>query len=229
MGRSHRTPGTARTGRPARVGAVLAAVTALLLAGAGPAHAEGYRYWAFWTREDDGWRFATQGPAQLRPADGQVVGFRFGVGGDAGEAPRPRDDARFERVCADTPPAEGRKRVALVLDFGTADDAPAGESPPRPRTVCAVVDERASAADALLDTAEPLRFDANGLLCALDGYPRRGCGDPVDEAAPGEASEAADAREAAGSGGPSLGLLGSVAAVALLGGAALWQVRRRRG
>lgn len=215
-----------RAGAAAAVCALLAA--ALLLAGAGPAHAAEYRYWSFWTRTGDGWRFATQGPAQLRPEDGQVLGFRYGVGGSSGEAPRPRPEQEFTDVCADTPAADGRKRVALVLDFGTAADAPAGQAPPKPRTVCAVVAERASAADALLATARPLRFDSHGLLCAIDGYPRRGCADQV--AAPGSDDQrggAADGGDDAG--GPSLGLLGAAAAVALLGAAALWQVRRRRG
>src|SRR5262245_44754302 len=70
----------------------------------------------------------------------------------------------FATVCADTPAKPGRKRVAVVLDFGTAADAPSGEQPPAPRTVCASVAPDASSAEVLAAIAPPLRYDtSNGL------------------------------------------------------------------
>lgn len=225
--------GRARGRARLAVSALLAAVT-LLWAGAGTAHAEGYRYWAFWTKDADGWTYATRGPAQLRPEDGQVLGFRFGVGDDTGDSPRPRSDATFAEICDDGPAASGRKRLALVLDFGTAAHAPPGETPPRPRTVCAEVAEDATAADALAAEAQPLRYDSHALLCAIAGYPRAGCADQVSDQAPDQQREdgaraAEDGAAGADPGGPSLGLLGSATALALLTLAALWQIRRRRG
>ncbi|CAL9587053.1 hypothetical protein SUDANB145_05147 [Streptomyces sp. enrichment culture] len=199
---------------------VLAAL--LVVLGTGQAQAAGYRYWSFWNRDGDGWTYATQGPSTARPDDGDVQGFRFAVSEDSGDAVQPRGAADFAAICADTPAREGGKRVALVLDFGTAADAPAGETPPATRTACARVAEDATTADALASVAKPLRYNANALLCAIAGYPRTGCGEAV-------ADEPATRSSSSGSGGgPSVGLIAGAAAVAVLGAAAVWQARRRR-
>ncbi|MEV7070658.1 SCO2322 family protein [Streptomyces sp. NPDC091972] len=200
---------------------LLALLTGLLLAGANPAHATGYRYWSFWDRTGTAWAYATQGPSTAVPSDGDVQGFRFAVSEDSADAAKPRGPASFARICADTPARDGRKRVALVLDFGTAADAPSGETPPAGRTACASVPRDATTAEALASVAEPLRYNANALLCAVSGYPRTGCGEPVAEKGTG-------ARRSASDSGPSVGLFAGVGAVAVLGAAAVWQARRRR-
>lgn len=200
-------------------------------AGAGPAQAAGYRYWSFWDRDGDRWAYATQGPATARPSDGDVQGFRFAVSENSGAATRPRGEAGFATICASTPQRDGRKRVALVVDFGTGADAPAGQTPPRPRTACASVPPDATTADALATVAEPLRYDTNALLCAIAGYPRTGCGEQVP-GEPDQRDEKAAQDEGQGrsgsDGGPSLGLAAGGAAVALLAAAAVRQARRRR-
>ncbi|MFJ6906565.1 SCO2322 family protein [Streptomyces griseoluteus] len=204
-----------------RAAAVLVAALLVLTAAAG-ARAAGYRYWSFWDRSGDRWTYATQGPASERPDDGSVRGFRFAVSADSSDANRPRGAADFGSICAKTPAKAGTKRVALVLDFGTRADAPSGESPPATRTVCARVSPDASTAEALAEAAKPLRYDSNALLCAIAGYPARGCGEQV--AADGKPStEAAPKND-----GPSLGLPLGLGVVAVLGGAAFWQARRRR-
>jgi hypothetical protein len=209
---------------------VVLALLLLFVGGAGPAHATDYRYWSFWERDGGGsaWTYATQGPSTARPSDGDVQGFRFAVSEDSKDSARPRSAPDFASVCARTPAREGRKRVALVIDFGTASDAPTGERPPAPRTACARVPEDATTADALASVAKPLRYDTNALLCAIAGYPEKGCGEPVpDTDASAPARDAGS--EASGEEGPSLGLFTGVAVVALLGAAAVWQARRRRG
>ncbi|WP_328774321.1 SCO2322 family protein [Streptomyces sp. NBC_00286] len=212
-----------------------------MLGATGQAHAAGYRYWSFWDRDGDSWVYATQGPSIVRPSDGDVQGFRFSVSEDAQDAAKPRGAAEFATICAKTPAREDSKRVALVLDFGTSADAPSGETPPRARTACARVPEDATTADALATVAKPLRYDTNALLCAIAGYPRTGCGEPVSaaeptttpSATPRETSASAEndsSESGGGSGdqGPSLGLVAGIGAVAVLGAAAAWQTRRRR-
>lgn len=249
--------GRARSGRsagarPARRGGVLALVTAVLagpllgLWSAAPAAADGYRYWSFWERDGDDWSYAAQGPATARPGDGDTIGFRFAVSRDTRDAVRPRGAADSAAICADTPEESGTKRVAVVLDFGTERDAPGGERPPRPRTACARIDGAGTAADALAEVAQPLRYNSAALLCAIAGYPRTGCGEQVGDGSGGNgegdeneqstgstgstdsASAEAD-RGGGGDAGPSAGLIGGVVAVVALGAAALWQARRRRG
>ncbi|MBQ0830139.1 SCO2322 family protein [Streptomyces tagetis] len=212
---------------------VLAAL--LLIGSAGQAQAAGYRYWSFWDRDGDRWVYATQGPSTARPADGDVQGFRFAVSEDSADAVQPRGTAEFAEICAKTPARDGAKRVALVLDFGTEADAPGGERPPAGRTACAAVGPDATTAEALAAVAGPLRYDTSALLCAIAGYPRTGCGEQVSgrgepSAAPAEKeAEGAKAAEEPGDSGsgPSVGLVGGIAAVAVLGGAAVWQARRR--
>ncbi|MEU1434968.1 SCO2322 family protein [Streptomyces sp. NPDC005775] len=228
-----------RAGR-ATVLAVLGAVLAVL--GTGTAQAAGYRYWSFWEGSGSGWAYATQGPSLVRPDDGAVQGFRFAVSADSQDAAKPRRSPDFATICADTPAKGGSKRVALVIDPGTAADAPDGATPPAPRTACAQVPEDASSAEALASVAKPLRYGSDALLCAISGYPASGCGEQV--AGNGrtdstrEATADASAPTSAGvttgdggtdGGGPSAGVLVGVAAVLLLGIAAVAQARRRRG
>ncbi|MEU9188124.1 SCO2322 family protein [Streptomyces sp. NPDC048484] len=213
-----------------------------VLGTAGQAQAAGYRYWSFWDRDsgaDAGagagaWVYATQGPSTAQPSDGDVQGFRFSVSEDSKDSAKPRGEGDFATICAKTPAREGAKRVALVLDFGTAADAPAGSTPPSARTACARVDEDATTADALAAVAKPLRYDTNALLCAIADYPRTGCGEAVsgDRGNRGErpkASAPSRGESGSGGGGPSVGLVAGIAAVAVLGAAAIWQARRRRG
>ncbi|MGW0333075.1 SCO2322 family protein [Streptomyces sp. NPDC003011] len=220
-----------------RAATLFVAVSVALTGGTGQAQAAGYRYWSFWERDGDRWAYATQGPSTTRPLDGDVQGFRFAVSEDSGDATRPRGAADFTAVCADVPARDGRKRVALVIDFGTAADAPSGETPPARRTACAVVSPDATTAEALASVAPPLRYGSDALLCAIAGYPRTGCGEqvatgtgpsaPSEESATSEGSATAQEKDTEDT-GPSLGLLAGVAAVVALGAAAVWQARRRR-
>ncbi|GAA2387961.1 hypothetical protein GCM10010420_08890 [Streptomyces glaucosporus] len=240
---------------PRRAAASLLAVlpaAALVVAGAAPAHAEGYRYWSFWERDGGTWTYATQGPGTLRPGDGDVLGFRFAVSEDSADAERPRGSADFEEICGGTEPRGDGKRIALNVDFGTPADAPSGERPPKGRTVCAVVPEDGTAADALAAALKPLRYDSSSLLCAIAGYPRTGCGEQVSgtdtdnttgntgNTADGtdKAGGAADGRKDAGDGtagasedtgggSPASAIVGA-AVVAVLFAAAVLRARRRR-
>lgn len=224
--------------------------------GTGNAQAAGYRYWSFWESDGGAWTYATQGPATARPADGTVVGFRFAVSADSADASRPRDDADFAAVCGATPEEAGRKRVAVVVDYGTAADAPDNKRPPAPRAGCARLGEDATAAEALAAVAKPLRYDSNALLCAISGYPESGCGEqvaddgttrtgaptvpapsgapmdsgaPTDSGAPAAPTEPGSHPEPEGDSGPSVGLLAGAAAVLVLAAAGLRRARRRRG
>lgn len=228
-----------RAGRATALLVVLGAVLAVL--GAGPAQAAGYRYWSFWESSGSGWTYATQGPSLVRPDDGTVQGFRFSVSEDSQDSAKPRRAPDFTKICADTPAEDGTKRIALVIDPGTAADAPAGETPPAPRTACARVNPDASAAEALAAAAKPLRYSSDAMLCAITGYPASGCGEQVSgdgqgtpATSPSASAPSAPAGSAASSGpggssGPSAGVLVGVGAVLILGIAAVVQSRRRRG
>lgn len=89
-------------------------------------------------------------------------------------------------------------------------------------TICAAVPATASSAEVLAAVVPPLRYDTNGILCAIAGYPRTGCGDTVSDPKP-----AAPASGSHPGSGPSVGLIAGAALVALLAAAAIRQARRR--
>ncbi|OEU88627.1 hypothetical protein DB35_16910 [Streptomyces abyssalis] len=207
-----------------------------------------YRYWAFWEQngksgDRDEWSYATQGPSVLRPEDGAVIGFRFALSENSQDAGKPRGRAEFADICGGTDAEQGSKRIALSIDPGTRAHAPRGETPPEPRTVCARVADDATAADALAQVAKPLRYNSAALLCAIDGYPERGCGEQISGSGKGGGNEA-DGSNAAGkdpgkgedtdedgSGaafGSATGVAAGIAAVAALSLAAARRARRRR-
>ncbi|MGP4110549.1 SCO2322 family protein [Streptomyces sp. 4N509B] len=244
-----------RAGARARRGLAVAPL-ALLAAVAGgvlsttPARADdtGYRYWSFWEGDETAgtWTYATQGPATARVGDGDVVGFRFAVSVDSSDAHQPRDAADFAAVCGGVAEGtgEGGARVALVLDHGLASHAPDGERPPPARAVCATgVADGATAAEVLAAVAQPLRYGSGGLLCAIEGYPERGCGETVSlaeggdgegdgaeqGAAAGENDESGESGGDGGSGGSAVAAAVGVGVVAFLAVAAVRRSRQRRG
>ncbi|PID54461.1 MAG: hypothetical protein CSA58_01615 [Micrococcales bacterium] len=163
----------------------------------GPAHAttdDVYRYWGYYHLQDDTWAYADTGAGQFTPKDGAVEGWRYALG--AGDAPRtPRDVLSFEEICADTPASDGEKRVGVVIDYGRAVDASDGANQadvPEPVAECVVADESANGAQ-LLAAAEQVSEGDNGLVCAIDGYPKTGCdAKPVPAADVPQQATAAD-------------------------------------
>ncbi|MFF6986183.1 SCO2322 family protein [Streptomyces sp. NPDC010273] len=192
--------------------ALLLPALLLVLGTAGHAQAAGYRYWSFWDRTGTHWTYATQGPSTTRPDDGDVQGFRFAVSEDSANAKQPRlQSPDFAKICANSPAVQGKKRVALVIDFGTGPDAPAA------RTACATVPPDASTAEALATVAKPLRYNTAALLCAIADYPEQGCADQVTD----------QKKTPTPHHGPSVGLLAGATAIVLLAAAAIWRSRRR--
>ena len=157
---------------------LLAVVTVGSLAA--PAQAEdGYQYWNYFHLHNGTWAFSKVGLGDYQPKDGDVEGLRYGTS-TASQGIEPRADltkVTFDTVCADTKPAQGKKRVAILLDFGTETGA---GTPPEPRAECAVGPEQASSQQLLARVAD-LRLES-GMTCAIDGYPVKGCGTPVKNA-----------------------------------------------
>ena len=227
----------------------LALVGLVALVAPPPASAAVYRYWGYFQAgAKDTWSFATKGAAQTKPADGSVEGWRFAIVGSTPRLPRATPD--FDAVCGSTPAEDGRKRVAVYVDYGVADEAPkGGGTPPAPAASCAVVPTAATGQDVLASVAD-LRKDAkSGLLCGVDSYPGTGCGDQVKTApkvanpepavdfviaaatptsTPGTSPQStADAAGAGGEGRTLTYVLTAAVVVLLLGGGGLVLARRR--
>lgn len=158
------------------VGAV--AVASAAFGAVTPAHAaSSYRYWGYYQMTDQGWSFATKGPAQTNPADGSVEGWRYAAG-DGTSMRTPRAKVTFDAVCGSTAAASGKKRVAVVVDYGrTADARPGTSDVPKPVAKCALVDAKATGEQVLAAVAAP-RVE-KGMVCGIDSYPATGCSDTL--------------------------------------------------
>lgn len=195
--------GARRGTAAARAAAVLGVLAGLLLAvvaAAPAAEAASYRYWTYWWGQpgSTSWTFAQLGPASDRPKDGAVIGWRFAVTTETGGKKAPRAQLPFAALCPSlTSAPDGQKRVAVVVDYGSASDAPPGEKPPGGGTVrveCVTAPTAANASTVLTTAGVSLRFGDNGLVCGIDGYPRTECAavvaDPTPSPKPSSAAPA---------------------------------------
>jgi hypothetical protein len=171
---------------------VVFAAAAAILFSAGAAQASTYRFWNFWTAENNVWTYSQLGPASTFPTDGSVQGWVFAATDVTSESMTPAVELEgaFESACGGIEVGVDQKRVALVLDSGSPDIAPVGQTPPAVVVVCAVGDMDASGYE-LLNSVTTLRTE-NGFVCAINGYPAMECS-AVYEPAVVESSESIDA------------------------------------
>ena len=158
--------------------AVLASL-ALLAATITPAQAAGtgYRYWGYFQAAPKAttWTAAMTGPT-VDIADGSVEGWAFTFSSEAiPDATSPSVLPDFQSICGKTRPVSGKKRIGIVIDFGAAYLAPAGEKPSRTVKRCINIDKKAQGID-VLGKVVRVRGDKSGLICGLAGYPRKECG-----------------------------------------------------
>lgn len=158
--------------------AVLATV-ALLAATITPAQAAstGYRYWGYFQAapKATAWTAAMTGPT-VDIADGSVEGWAFTFSGEAiPDATSPSVLPDFQSICGKTRAVTGKKRIAIVIDFGAAYLAPPGEKPLLTVKRCITIDKKAQGID-VLGKVVRVRGDKSGLICGLSGYPRKECG-----------------------------------------------------
>jgi hypothetical protein len=221
---------------------VAAALMVALVAPAGSASAATYRYWGYYQLQNGAWAFATKGPDQTTPADGAVEGWRFAIGTE-GSTRLPRVTTTFDEVCGPTKAVSGKKRVAVVIDYGRPADTEDGSAPPAPVARCGSVDTAATGAEVLAAVAT-VRAQG-GLVCGIDGEPATGCGGevkdvsaaakapdtPVTLARSATATQAAAAAAAAdrSSSGPSPWTYAGIALVVLIAAALVVTAVRRRG
>lgn len=162
-----------------------------------PASDTAYTFWSYWTGEaSGGWIFAQTGAQSIIPADATSQGWRFGVGETPTLTETPRAPVDFEATCSGTPSADGKKRVAVVVDSGTTAEAPSGQVPAGLVSKCASVPTKANGLQ-VLSSVTAVRQDANGLVCGVGNYPTSGCGEQVSVAALTAAQDSASPEPAA--------------------------------
>lgn len=221
---------------PSRHRWVLTALAALALLvaplGTGVAHAEdGYRYWGYYQADNGQWTFSQTAPGTTTPADGSVQGWRFAVSGTTSSRP-PRTIPPFNEICGKVRPVDGQKRVGVIIDPGTTEDAPQGATPGQATATCVVAPTDATATQ-VLQAATDVRTDSSGMVCGVAGFPATGCGDPVaDITLPStEPAVVASLTAPAGNAAPATPVWAWVTVgviVVVLAGAGVLVARRRR-
>jgi len=165
------------------VTAAAVAILAMLALPATPSSATTYyEYWSYWHKAPgaSSWQYSSVGPSGYYLKQGtQVEGWRFAVGTASPSDPQPRPtDVTYDDYC-NGKNAGAKYRVLLVVDYGTQSGAPKG-----PVYSCYGSDTQPSGRD-VLDATHPDRVrDSGGLICAIDYYPKSGCGDVVSSPAP---------------------------------------------
>lgn len=188
----------------------------------------GYRYWGYFQAPAGAttWTAAMTGPS-VEVKDGDVEGWTFTASGTDIPATAPMMDPDFAALCGEVSQVAGKVRVGLVVDFGVAEIAPAGETPREFFSDCVVVPEGSVGLD-VVEAVLDIRAAESGLICAIAGYPAEECGAEIDMSiltAP-VADAAPTAETVADSDSGNTPALLALAIIALLVG--LVAVRRRK-
>ena len=137
----------------------------------------GWRYWGYFQAAPGAtkWTPAMTGPT-VNVADGSVEGWAFTFSSDAiPDAKAPKVAPSFSTICGKTKAVSGKKRVAVMVDFGSAVLRPKGETPPRLIQKCVVAEKSALGID-VLGAVVNLRAEGSGFICGINGYPAKECG-----------------------------------------------------
>lgn len=135
----------------------------------------GYRYWGYFQAKpgESKWTTAMTGPTVNIP-DGSVEGFAFTFAGDVINTGAPKIAPNFESICGGTAAVVGKKRIALVVEFGPKVIAPKGEVAPKAFNKCVVLPMKATGFD-VLNKATKIRSNASGMICSIAAFPKNEC------------------------------------------------------
>ena len=180
--------------------------------------ATGYRYWGYFQAQGGAtsWTAAMTGPS-VEVKDGDVEGWTFVFSNNDIPAIAPMMDPDFATLCDGIPETAGKVRVGLVVDFGDANIAPAGETPMEFFSDCVVLPTGSVGLD-VLNSVLDVRAGDSGLICGIAGYPAQECGAEIEAPAVQEAvttSAPSDVAEQARNSTPLLMAL--LAAMLLIG------------
>ena len=137
----------------------------------------GWRYWGYFQAAPNAtsWTPAMTGPTVV-VADGSVEGWAFTFSNEAiPDAKSPKVAPSFSKICGKTKAVNGKKRVAVMIDFGSAVLLPKAEKPGKLIQRCVVADKEALGIEILCQVAK-IRAQGSGFICGLNGYPAKECG-----------------------------------------------------
>jgi len=156
--------------------ALLLVSTQLIAIPSSHAATKGYRYWGYFQAAPgaSNWKAAMTGPT-VDIADGAVEGWSFVFSSDDVPSVAPTTKPSFASICGSTKADPDTKRIALVVEFGSPVYAPKGEKVQKPIVQCVTTAKSSQGIDVLGQVIK-VRSNSSGLICGLNGYPKKECG-----------------------------------------------------
>ena len=151
-------------------------MTAASFAPSASAAEKGYRYWGYFQAAPGAtsWTAAMTGPT-VDVADGSVEGWSFVFSSDDVPSIAPVIKPDFAAICGAVKADKDTKRIALVIDYGSKVYAPKGEKVQKSFTTCVRTAKTSQGID-VLGMAVKIRAAKSGLICGINGYPKKECG-----------------------------------------------------
>jgi hypothetical protein len=148
----------------------------ITLSPAASAADKGWRYWGYYQAAPGAktWTAALTGPT-VDIKDGAVEGWSFVFSSDDVPSIAPAIKPNFAAICGKVKADKDTKRIGLVIDFGSQSYAPKGEKIQKSFTTCVRTAKTSQGID-VLGMAVKIRAAKSGLICGLNGYPKRECG-----------------------------------------------------
>lgn len=151
-------------------------VTGITFAPSASASEKGWRYWGYYQAAPGAttWTAAMTGPT-VDVADGAVEGWSFVFSADDVPSIAPAIKPDFATICGAVKADKDTKRIALVIDYGSKAYAPKGEKIAKSFTTCVRTAKTSQGID-VLGMAVKIRAAKSGLICGINGYPKKECG-----------------------------------------------------
>ena len=155
---------------------VLLLITGLTFTPSASAAEKGWRYWGYYQAGPGAttWTAAMTGPT-IDVADGSVEGWSFVFSADDVPSIAPAIKPDFATICGAVKADKDTKRIALVIDYGSKVYAPKGEKIAKSFTTCVRTAKTSQGID-VLGMAVKIRAAKSGLICGINGYPKKECG-----------------------------------------------------
>jgi len=140
------------------------------------AESKGWRYWGYFQTAPgaQSWKAAMTGPT-VEIHDGAVEGWSFVFSSDDLPSVPPTTKPSFSTICGKTKRDSDTKRIAIVIEFGNRAYAPKGEKVQKPIVQCVTTAKSSQGIDVLAQVVK-VRSASSGLICGLNGYPKKECG-----------------------------------------------------
>ena len=160
--------------------ALLLISSQIIAAPASHAATKGWRYWGYFQAAPGAstWKAAMTGPT-VDIEDGAVEGWSFVFSSDDVPSVPPKTKPSFASICGKTKADSDTKRIGLVIEFGNPAYAPKGEKVQKPIVRCITTAKSSQGIDVLAQVIK-VRSASSGLICGLNGFPKKECGVEID-------------------------------------------------